>query len=329
MRVVGLEEHFVTAPVLAAWEELDSRWQDLSLTPSRDGQSGRRLADLGPDRLATMADAGVDVQVLSLSTPGVQNLPPEQAVALQVDANDVLAEVVRLHPDRFGGFATLATPAPERAAAELARAVRTLGLDGAMVFGRSRDRHLDHVDSWPIFEAAEDLNAPLYLHPQSPPPAVRAAYYDGFGQATDAAFATHGVGWHYDTGVELLRMIVGGVFDRFPGLRVITGHWGEMVLFYLDRIDQLGGVATLARKPSEYVRTNVWITPSGVLSQRYLRWAVDVLGIDRIMFAADHPFVTLPEGAARRFLDEAELTDGERLAVASGNWERVRGEIRR
>lgn len=329
MKVVGLEEHFVTASVLAAWGEVEPRWQDLALTPSRDSASQLRLVGAEPDRIAAMDEVGIDVHVLSVSTPGVQNLPRGQAVALQTETNDALAQLVRSRPDRFGGFATLATPDPERAAAELERAVTSLGLDGAMVFGRTRDRTLDHPDFWPIFEAAEALNAPLYLHPQSPPDAVRAAYYDGFGPAVNAAFATYGVGWHYDTGVQLLRLILAGVFDRFPRLRVITGHWGEMVLFFLDRIDQLGVGAGMARKPSEYLQDNVFVTPSGVLSERYLRWAVDVLGVDHVLFATDYPFVHLPARSARRFLEDSALTDVERLKVASGNWERLRGDIRR
>ena len=329
MKVVALEEHFVTAPVLAAWEAVEPRWQDLSLGPSRDATSGRRLLDLGADRLAAMDEAGVDVQVLSLSTPGLANVPPGQAVALQRESNDELSQLVRSHPDRYGGLATLATPAPERAAAELARAVTTLGLDGAMVFGRTRDRSLDNRDFWPIFEAAEALNAPLYLHPQTPPRAVRATYYDGFGPTTDAVFATHAIGWHYDAGVQLLRLIVAGVFDRFPRLRVIVGHWGEVVLFQLERIDELAAVAKLRRTPSECVRQNVFVTPSGILSERYLRWAVEVVGVERVLFATDHPFVPLRALGARRFLEESALTDAERVLVASANWERLRTDIRR
>lgn len=328
MRVVALEEHFVTAPVLAAWEAVEPRWQDLSLGPSRDGSTGRRLLDLGAERLAEMDGAGVDVHVLSLSTPGVANLPPGQAVALQRDSNDELAEAVRSRPDRYGGLATLATPAPDRAAAELERAVTTLGLDGAMVFGRTRDRSLDHRDFWPIFEAAEALNAPLYLHPQTPPRAVRAAYYDGFGPLTDAAFATHAIGWHYDAGVQLVRLIVAGVFDRFPRLRVIVGHWGEVVLFQLERIDELAAVAKLRRTPSECVRENVFVTPSGILSERYLRWAVEVVGVEHVLFATDHPFVPLGTRDPRRFLEESGLTDAGREMVASANWERIRTDIR-
>jgi uncharacterized protein len=173
-----------------------------------------------------------------------------------------------------------------------------LHLDGAMLYGRTRGRNLDHHDFWPIFEAASALRAPLYLHPQSPPPAVRESYYHGFGTAIDAAFATHGIGWHYDTAVVILRMMLAGVFDRFPDLQLITGHWGELMLFYLDRIDQLASVARLPRKPSEYVRAQLYATPSGILSQRYLRWAMEVIGVQRILFATDYPFVPLPKAQA-------------------------------
>jgi len=329
MRVIGLEEHFVTAEVLRAWRALDPRWQDLSLIPSTRGETARRLAEVGDERLTAMDDAGVDVQVLSLSSPGVQSLDRGEAVALQTAANDVLSEVVRRRPDRFGGLATLATPDPPAAAAELERAVTRLGLDGAMVFGRTRDRTMDAPEFWPIYEAAAALRAPLYLHPQTPSPAVRDAYYGGYDPRLSAALATHGIGWHYETGVELLRLILAGVFDRFPDLQIIVGHWGELVLFYLDRIASLDELGTLRRPITDYFRTNVHITPSGVLSHRYRQWATDVIGVDRILFATDYPFVGVAEGGARTFLREAALSETDRAAVASGNWTRLRTAIRR
>ena len=243
-------------------------------------------------------------------------------MALQGVCNDRLADAVRRHPDRLQGFATLATPDPEAAAAELGRAVTKLGFNGAMLYGRTRDRNLDHPDFWPIFEAAEALNAPLYLHPQSPPPAVRGAYYSGLGDAVDAALATHGLGWHYDAGLQLLRLILGGVLDRFPGLQLILGHWGEVMLFYLDRIDRMTGIADLARPVSEYVRTNVFVTPGGVFSQRYLQWSLDVVGPDRILFATDYPYVMVPDGGGRRFLEQAEtarrIARRSRRAIGNG-----------
>lgn len=329
MKLIGLEEHFVTTDVLDAWRALDPRWQDLSLTPSTQGDSARRLADLGEERLADMQNCGLDVQVLSLSTPGVQNLAPAEAVALQVAANDVLADAVRSQPDHFQGLATLATPEPAEAAAELERAVTKLGLNGAMVFGRTRDRNMDEPEFWPIYEAAAALKAPLHLHPQSPCPAVREAYYSGYGAPFDAAFATHGIGWHYESGVQILRLILCGVFDRFPDLQVIVGHWGEMVAFYLERIDSMSAVAKLQRPVSDYFRTNIYLAPSGVLSQRYLRWASEVVGIDRILFSSDYPFVIAADGGVRDFLDQAPVIEADKLKIASGNWERLCASIHR
>jgi predicted TIM-barrel fold metal-dependent hydrolase len=329
MRLIGLEEHFVTTDVLKAWRALDPKWQDVALTQSDGGEIERRLIDLGDERLAAVAETGIDVQVLSLTAPGVQNLEPADAVALQVASNDLLAEAVRARPDRFQGFATLATPNPLAAARELERSVTKLGLNGAMLFGRTRERNLDHRDNEPIFEAAATLRAPLYLHPQSPLPAVREAIYSGFGQTVDGAFATHGIGWHYETGLQIVRLILAGVFDRFPDLQVVTGHWGEVVLFYLDRIDGLAGAAKLKRPISDYFRTNVSVTPSGMWSQRYMRWAIEVLGVERIMYSTDYPYRFAADGGARQFLDRADLTDANTAAVAHGNWERLAGQIRR
>lgn len=329
MRVIGLEEHFVTPDVLDAWRGLDRRWQDFALKPSTEGDTARRLAELGGERMAAMAETGLDIQVLSLSTPGLQNLEPAAAVALQTAANDLLADTVRAHPDRFQGLAALATPVPAQAARELERAVTTLGLNGAMLFGRTRGVNLDDPGFWPIFEAAAGLGAPLYLHPQTPPPQVRAAYYSGLGGPVDAAFGTHRIGWHYETGVQLLRLILRGVFDRFPSLQVIVGHWGELVLFYLERLEPLAAIAKLARPLPEYLRTNVYVTPSGMFSQRYLRWAIDLVGAERVLFSTDYPFEFSPRGGARRFLGAADVSDAERHGIASGNWERLCAGIRR
>lgn len=147
------------------------------------------LADL---RLQQMDESGVDVQVLSLTTPAVQCLDPEPAVELARQANNLIGETVRRWSDRFEGFATIPTPSPDEAARELERAITTLGCKGAMLFGRTRDRNLDHPDFLPIFEMAANLRGPLYLHPQVPAPAVREAYYSGFGEQVDGLFATGG-----------------------------------------------------------------------------------------------------------------------------------------
>jgi predicted TIM-barrel fold metal-dependent hydrolase len=266
--------------------------------------------------------------VLSHTTPGVQVLAPEAALALAREANDAIADTVRGRPDRFQGFATLPTPAPEAAARELERAIRELGLHGAMLFGRTGERNLDHPDFTPILEAANALRAPLYLHPQTPQMGVRQAYYQGLGEGVEPMFATAGIGWHFETGIQALRLILSGVFERLPELRIILGHWGEVVLFYLERIDAVMG-KNLPQPVSATFRKHFWITPGGILSQRYLRWTVETVGADRIMLATDYPYQTFQDGAARRFLAESGLDAEQQASIASGAWERLCAEIRR
>lgn len=238
-----------------------------------------------------MDDQGVDVPVLSLNTPGVQNLPPETSVSIACEANDALAGIVHRHPDRFQGFAAVPTPDPEAAAAELERAVSQLGFRGAMLNGRTGTLNADAPQFEDLYATAERLGAPLYLHPQTPVAPVREAYYSGFGPQVEFAFANFGLGWHYETGVQLLRLILSGVFDRHPGLQVIVGHWGEVVLFFLERTSRVESARLGLERPlQDYFRQNVWVTGSGVLSERYLRWTAEVVGVERILYSTDYPF---------------------------------------
>lgn len=329
VRIVGLEEHFVTTAVLDASRALDPAERDLAFVPASRGETSRLLLDLADERLSVMDTTGLDVAVLSLTTPGLQNLPVQESVRLQAATNDVLADAVRENPERFQGLAALATGASTAAAGELERAVTELGLDGAMLFGRTGDRNLDDHSFWAIFEAAEALRVPLHLHPQSPPPAVREAYYGGFEADVSAGFATHGVGWHYDSGVQFLRLVLSGVFDRFPDLQVVIGHFGELVLFYLDRIQHLAVMAHLPLALEDYVRRNLYVTPSGMRSERYLRWASEIIGADRVLYATDYPFEQTSRTGARAFLEAVDIPEADRLAIGHGNWERLREGIRR
>jgi predicted TIM-barrel fold metal-dependent hydrolase len=330
MRIYGLEEHFVTEEVRRAWAALDPAWSDsLGRGGGAGGEIARRLLDFGEERVAAMDHDGIDVAVLSLTTPALQCLDRADAVALQGLTNDALAERVRERPDRYAGLAALATPDPDAAADELHRAVSELGLDGAMLYGRTREQHLDDPGLWPIYEAAEALGAPLVLHPQPPLRAVAQANYAGFSPELDAALATFGLGWHLEVGIELVRMILRGVFDRFPALQVITGHWGEGVLFFFDRIERMAAMAGCQRRLSEYARENLWVLPSGIFSPRYLRWAIEVVGVDRVMMAVDYPYVPIPDGGAPAFLAEGGCSPDAQAAIGGGNWERLRAGIRR
>lgn len=325
MKVVGLEEHIATADLFTAWRRYGTGDLAMQLTE----RVAEPLMDLGAGRLAAMDEAGVDTAVLSVTTPGLQQLPASEALALQSPTNDVIADAVRSHPDRFQGFATLATSSPEMAARELERCIVDLGLHGVMLHSLAGGDFLDEPRYRDIFEAADHYRAPIYLHPSPPPATVAATYYSGLGEAVGGVLGTGAPGWHYQTGVALLRLILSGLFDRLPNLQVIVGHWGEMVLFYLDRIALLDGFVRLDRPLVDYFRTNVFITPGGIASHRYLRWAVDVVGVERIMHASDYPFNSAQDFPARDFLTTAHLGVDDQRRIASTNWNAVRQEIRR
>ncbi|MFD9701841.1 amidohydrolase family protein [Lentzea sp. NPDC059081] len=329
MKLYGLEEHFLTPEVVEAWQRHDPLLAEPMMRWALHSDITADLLDLGDGRIAAMDDAGIDVAVLSLTTPGLQNLPASEAVALQASVNDTLADAVSRNPGRLQGFAALATPAPAAAADELRRAVTELGFHGALVNAHSGGRALDAPEFWDIYEAAEDLRAPVYLHPRAPVGAVVEAYYRGFREPVNAMLATGAFGWHYDAGLTLLRMIVSGVFDRFPGLQVVLGHWGEVVLFYLDRVAAVDPLTDLERPVADYFRTNVFVTPGGISSHKYLRWSLETVPAERVMYASDHPFNSERAGSARRFLDTAPISAADRDRIASGNWEQLVAGIRR
>ena len=328
MKLIALEEHFVTAGVLDAWSRLDRENADDTVKLFKIGEGQARLEDLSEERLRQMNDSGVDMQVLSLTTPATQNLEAADAVALAREANDLVAAAVRRYPDRFQGFATLPTPAPVQAAYELQRAVNDLGFKGAMLCGRTRDRNLDHSDFAPIFEAAAELRVPLYIHPQIPQRSVREAYYSGFDDWSNLILATGGLGWHFETGVQFIRLILAGVFDRHPDLQIILGHWGEVVLFYLERLEVLAQARPKSdRSITSYAQNNLYITPSGMFSHTYLRRTIETVGIERILFSTDYPFQFAGAGGARAFLETADLEREEKELIAHGNWERLSNRV--
>ena len=322
MRTITLEEHFATP----AYLEGPGRWikQAVSAGSLEAGLPGE-LCDLGPKRIAAMDAAGIDLQVLSLTAPGVEQLEPAQAVAIARETNDFLAEAVRSHPHRFAGFATLPTAAPDAAAAELARTVRDYGFKGAMINGHTRGRYLDDKFFWPILERAEAIRVPIYIHPTPPPEPVIAASYGGFSPMMTAVLAGPAWGWHIETAIHVLRIILGGVFDRFPKLQVVIGHMGETLSFMLPRLNLVLPPARtkLGRPIGAYLRENVHYTFSGFnYAPAFLNLFLEV-GIDRIMFSADHPYQSMTQ--ARAFLDQLPVSPADRERIAHGNAERLLG----
>ncbi len=321
MKLIALEEHFLTADIRAAWAA-SAIGQEGTASFDR-GEIEDRLDDLGKGRIALMDESGVDVQVLSVTTPALHNLEPGRSVSLAQRTNDLLAATIASHPERFQGFATLPTAAPAQAAVELERCVTQFGFKGTMLCGRTRDKNLDHPEFLPMFRTAATLGVPVYIHPQVPQHAVREALYSGFGESVDTAFAAFGLGWHYEAGIQFVRLILAGIFDTYPALQIILGHWGEVVLFYLERLSSLARVTTLQRPIADYFRQNLYVTPSGMWSQTYLQRALEVVGSERILFSVDYPYQYRPGGGARTFLNEAALSTQQKELFAHGNWERL------
>jgi predicted TIM-barrel fold metal-dependent hydrolase len=319
MRVIALEEHFWTPAIAEAIGGLRNP------DAGADSPLGANLADLGERRIAAMDASGIDLQVISHTTPGVQHLDGVTAVPLAREANDVLAAAVRERPDRFAAFATLPTSEPAAAADELSRAVGELGFLGAMVNGHTGGRFLDDPAFAPLLERFERLDVPLYLHPTEPVPAVREAYYEGFEPTVTWFLSAAAWGWHSETALHVLRMVLGGVFERHPQLQLVVGHMGEMLPFMLARIDdnlppKLTG---LDRLPSEYILANVHITTSGLFTLPPLQCALTVFGIDRVLFSVDWPYAANEPGM--RLLETAPVSPDDLEKLAHGNAERLLG----
>lgn len=328
MRLIAVEEHFSTAALKQA--NSTSGWS----TRTRElGERGLRLGtrvidqldDLGEGRLAAMDAAGIDMQVLSHTQPGTDALSAQDAIPLAREANDILADVIRRHPSRFSGFAVLPSPAPEAAAEELERAVAKLGLRGAMISGRVGGRFLDDPSFLPIFERAEHLGVPIYVHPGAPTSEVHEVSYGGLSPAVGHWLSISAWGWHVETGLHALRLIAAGVFDRHPRLRIVIGHMGEAVPFMLERTNMTlsRAVTGLQREVKDYFTENFYVTTSGFFSYPPLACLLMVMGADRVMFAVDYPYSRNEEG--RAFLERIPLSPSDKEKIAHGNAERVLG----
>jgi predicted TIM-barrel fold metal-dependent hydrolase len=264
------------------------------------------------------------MQVLSLTSPGTEQLEPGDAMTLAREANDYLSAAVRKSPTRFAGFAALPTGAPDQAADELERAVREYGFKGAIINGHNRGRYLNDRFFWPILERAEALKVPVYLHPTKPPKPVIEASYAGFSPIVTELLAGAGWGWHIETAIHVIRLILGGVFDQYPKLQIVVGHMGEALPFMLQRLDVMPMAMTKLNRPvSAYLRENVHYTFSGFnFTPTFLDLMLQV-GVDRIMFSTDHPYSSMAD--ARRFLDQLPVSSADKLRIAHENAQRLFG----
>jgi predicted TIM-barrel fold metal-dependent hydrolase len=326
-RVIALEEAFLHPRL---WELFPPALHE-RYALVRDG-----LDDVGPGRIRRMDAAGIDMQVLSHVQPGVQFIgDSDTAVRVSKEVNDWLAEVVRTYPTRFAGFAMLPTQAPEAAADELERTVAQLGFKGALINGHTHGRYLDDASFSVLLERAQALDVPIYIHPSEPPQAVTDAYY------RDNPSMVIGWGWAVDTGTHVLRLVCGGVFDRYPRLKIIIGHMGELLPYCLTRLNLMtlgdwmlaaqeakarGSAprtrrAGMQRSVHYYMRQNVFVTSSGVFDQPVFECAAAMLGIDNLLFSVDDPLRDNFE--AVEFLRAARLSEADKEKFAHGNAERL------
>jgi len=312
--IIAIEEHY--------WDpELAKHF--VGLEAGRPGDMSVRLHDVGDGdlRLKEMDEAGIDIQVLSHGAPSAQKLPADIAVDLTRQVNDRLHAAIGKHPTRLAGFAALPTANPAAAADELERTVTKLGFKGAMLHGLANGVFLDDRRFWPIYERAEQLDVPIYMHPGLPHSGVMDAYYNDYAKEFPMVVRA---AWGYtvETATLGIRMVLGGVFERYPRLKIILGHLGETLPFLVWRIDH-----ALSRPGHRSLNfravfcNNFWITTSGNFSNPALLCCVMEMGIDRILFAVDWPFV--PNAPATRWMEGVPLCDEDKVKILSGNAKRL------
>ena len=321
MKTIAIEEHFTTPFYKRKVHANEYRNFYLS---SRSEQLGHNivdeLADLGEQRLAHMDAAGVDVQVLSFGSPGPQGFGADVAIPMARDANDLLFEAVKAHPERFAGFAALPTADPDAAADELERTVTKLGFKGTMIHGHTQGSFLDDRKYWVIFERAQALGVPIYLHPTLAHPNAMTSYFEGFEELARA-----GWGFAIDTSCHFLRIIFAGVFDAYPDLKIILGHLGEGLPFAMHRLNdhtyRAAARRGLQKTPLQYLKDNMLVTTSGNWYEPAFLCTLLALGADNILFAVDWPYE--PNTVGIEFLEKLSISDLDREKIAHLNAERI------
>jgi uncharacterized protein len=321
MRIVALEEHFDVPSLVRRIDP--AAIARAGFAPAAGGPMAEKLSDLGALRLSEMDEAGITVHVLSASGPGASQLEGAEGVAFARDINDILAKAVTAHPDRFAGFAHLPMNSPEAAADELERSVRDLGFCGGLINGVTEGRFLDDARFAPLLARAEALDVPIYLHPGLPPREVFHAYYDGLPGATGFRLSTSAWGWHSETAIHVMRLVLSGALDRHPKLKLIIGHMGEGLAAMMVRSDKIltPEAKHLKRSVKQTILDHVWVTTSGLFTLPPLETLLAIFGIDRVLFSIDYPYSTNRTG--RDFIDTLKLPPGDLEKFAHGNADRL------
>jgi uncharacterized protein len=326
MRIVALEEHYTVPAIVSRIDPAAIRRRGFPGPDVVWGQTIKRseLANLGETRLADMDANGITVQVLSVAGPGADVVPGAEGIALAQDYNNALFEATSRHPDRYQGFAHLPMLSPDAAADELERTVKDLGFRGLLTNGPTNGRFLDDAIFEPILARAEVLGVPIYIHPGIPAEKVREAHFDGLPGNFSFALAASSWGWHMETAIHVLRLVLSGCLDRHPRLQIVIGHMGEAIPFMLDRIDETTAAEAqrlLRRSLRQTILDQVWITTSGFFTLVPFTAALMTFGADRIMFSVDYPFAS--NARARAFLDALPVSIADRQKIAHGNADRL------
>lgn len=310
--VIALEEHYLDPDIKATFGDMDS---------TKAPPIVQRLDDLGALRLKEMDEAGIDLQVISHGAPSVQKLDPETAVRLARQANDRLHKACQANPKRFAGFACLPTPDPNGAADELERCVTKLGFKGGMIHGLTNGLFIDDKKFWPLFERAAALDVPLYMHPAVPHPQVIDAYYKDYAKS-HPMFIRAAWGFTVETATQGIRLVLSGVFDKYPKSKIILGHMGEGLPFLLWRIDSaLARETDTSKTFRDYFCEHFWITTSGNFSTPALLCSMMEMGADRILFSVDWPFVMNPPGT--KWVNDLQISPEDKQKILSGNARRL------
>lgn len=311
-KIITIEEHY--------WDrDLSARYQGVE--SFRDPEINKRLFDLGELRLREMDESGIDLQIISHGAPSTQKLPSDIAAEVARGVNDRLAAAIAKHPTRFRGFAALPTPVPEAAADELERCVREHGFVGAMIHGLTNQKFLDDKEFRPIFARAAALDVPIYLHPAVPHPAVMDAYYKDYMQDFPMVIRA-AWGFTVETATMAIRLVLSGIFEEHPNLKIVIGHMGETLPFLLWRINQaLSRPGNKSNSFRDIFSRHFWITTSGNFSNPALICSMMELGIDRIIFAIDWPFVPNPPGV--EWIQGAPICAEDRAKVLHANAEKL------